>query len=93
MGSLRGCCTQCLLLLAGWCEGFCGVRVSEALADYVVLVPLNARQDRGSVSLPLIGRDISSGAEFRPSLQSSFPILVDLFFFLVGVVTRSSARA
>ena len=29
----------CLLLLAGWFEGFCGVQVSEALAVYVVLVP------------------------------------------------------
>jgi len=28
-----------LLLLVGWCEGFYGVRVSEALAAYVVLVP------------------------------------------------------
>jgi hypothetical protein len=34
-----GCCRRCLLLLAGWCEGFCGVLVSEALAAYVVLVP------------------------------------------------------
>ena len=40
MGSLCGCCKWCLLLLAGWCEGFCGVRVIEALAAYVVLVPL-----------------------------------------------------
>jgi hypothetical protein len=39
VGSLCGCCKWCLLLLAGWCEGFCGVRVSEALATYVVLVP------------------------------------------------------
>ena len=31
VGSLCGCCKWCLLLLAGWCEGFCGVRVSEAL--------------------------------------------------------------
>ena len=35
-----GCCKWCLLLLlAEWCEGFCNVRVSEALAAYVVLVP------------------------------------------------------
>jgi len=34
-----GCRSWCLLLLAGWCEGFCGVRVSEALAAHVVLLP------------------------------------------------------
>ena len=28
-----------LLLLAGWCEGFYGVRVNEALAADVVLMP------------------------------------------------------
>jgi hypothetical protein len=28
-----------MLLLAGWCEGFCGVQVNEALAAYVVIVP------------------------------------------------------
>jgi len=39
VGSLCGCCRWCLLLLAGWCEGFYGVRVSEALAAYVALVP------------------------------------------------------
>ena len=30
------CCRWCLLLLAGWYEGFCGARVSEALAASVV---------------------------------------------------------
>ena len=39
MGSLCGCCRWFLLLLAGWCEGFYGVRVCEALPAYVVLVP------------------------------------------------------
>ena len=39
MGSLCGCCRWCLLLLAEWCEGCYGVRVSEALAAYVVHVP------------------------------------------------------
>jgi hypothetical protein len=39
VGALCGCCTWCPLLLTGWCKGFCGVRVSEALAAYVVLVP------------------------------------------------------
>jgi hypothetical protein len=39
VGSLCGCCKWYLLLLAGWCGGFCGVRVSKALAAYVVLVP------------------------------------------------------
>jgi len=38
VGSSCGCCNWCLLILAGWCEGFCGVRVSEALAASV-LVP------------------------------------------------------
>ena len=32
-------CRWCLLLLAGWCEEFYGVLVSEALAAYLVLVP------------------------------------------------------
>jgi len=39
VSSLCGCCKWCLLHLAGWCEGFYGVRISEALAAYVVLVP------------------------------------------------------
>ena len=39
MGSLCGFFRWCLLLLAGWCEGFYGVQVSEALAAYVVFVP------------------------------------------------------
>jgi hypothetical protein len=34
VGFLCGCCKRCLLLLAGWCEGFCGVQVSEALAAF-----------------------------------------------------------
>jgi hypothetical protein len=38
-GFLHGCCRWCLLFLVGGCEGFYGVRVSEALAVYVVLVP------------------------------------------------------
>jgi len=33
--SLCGCCKWCLLLLAGWCEGFYGVRESKALAAYL----------------------------------------------------------
>jgi hypothetical protein len=37
VGSLCGYCKWCLLLLAGWCEGFYGVRISEALAAYVIL--------------------------------------------------------
>jgi len=37
---LCGCCEWCLLLLAEWCSGgFCGVRVSKALAANVVFVP------------------------------------------------------
>jgi len=32
VGFLCGCCRWCMLLLAGWCGGLCGVRVSEALA-------------------------------------------------------------
>jgi len=39
VSSLCGCFRWCLLLLAGWCEGFYGVRVSGILAAYVVLVP------------------------------------------------------
>ena len=39
MGSLCGCCRWCLLLLAGWCGGFCNVQVNGALAAHVVLVP------------------------------------------------------
>jgi hypothetical protein len=38
VGSLCDSCKWCLLLLAG-CEGFYGVRISEVLAAYVVLVP------------------------------------------------------
>ena len=37
MGFLRGCWKCCMLLLAGWCEGFCGVQVNEALS---VMLPL-----------------------------------------------------
>jgi hypothetical protein len=37
--SFCGSCRWCLLLLAGWCEVFYGVRESEALVAYVVLVP------------------------------------------------------
>ena len=33
-----GCCKWCLLLLAGWCEGFYGVQVSEAISAYVVML-------------------------------------------------------
>jgi hypothetical protein len=28
-----------MVLIAGWCKGFYGARVSEAIAAYVVLVP------------------------------------------------------
>jgi len=35
-----GSCNWCLLFLVGWCGGLCSVLVSEALAAYVVLVPL-----------------------------------------------------
>jgi hypothetical protein len=35
MGAVDGACCS----LVGGCEGFNGVRVSEALAAYVVLVP------------------------------------------------------
>jgi hypothetical protein len=38
VGSLCDCYKWCLLLLAGWCEESYGVRVSEALTAYVVLV-------------------------------------------------------
>jgi hypothetical protein len=34
--SLCGCCKWYLMLLAGCCEGFCSVRMYEALAAYVV---------------------------------------------------------
>ena len=40
VGSLCGCSRWCLLLLAGWCEGSFGVRVNEALAAHVVIVPI-----------------------------------------------------
>ena len=53
MGHLCGCCRWCLLLLAGWCEGFYGVRVSEALAAYVVLMPSRLF---GCISLGFIAR-------------------------------------
>ena len=39
VSSLCGCSRWCLLLLAGWCEEIYSVRVSEAIAAYVVLVP------------------------------------------------------
>ena len=45
MGSLCGSCKWCLLLLVGWCGGFCGVRVSEAMAAYVVLVHILGKTD------------------------------------------------
>ena len=50
MGSVCGCCCWCLLLLAGWCEGFYGVRVGEALAAYVLLVPYLLAEYLGEVS-------------------------------------------